>query len=85
MNLAIDFNDQPPFQADEIDDERTDWKLPPETTPRQLTMPDETPQHSLALGLMGSEMSRCLVRHASAMGRGVLDGEGDASIDFSDV
>ena len=85
MNLAIDFNDQPPFQTDEINDKRADWKLPPEAMASQLPMPKLSPQHPLALGLMGSEMSRCIVRHGSAMGREVLGGEGDASIDFGDV
>ena len=55
---AVDFDDETPFQADEIDDAWADRALPPETMTRQLPVPEMSPELLLGVGHVSMQPTR---------------------------
>ncbi len=60
MLPTIDFDDQTFLEANEIHDEGTEWRLPPETRPIELAAAQRPPQFSFGISHCGAQLSRVI-------------------------
>ena len=71
MHVAIRFDDDAAFEADEIGNKGSDWVLPAKPMANDLTVAQNLPKGFLGFGLMRSQMARLLVRHFGTTARPV--------------
>jgi hypothetical protein len=60
MLAAIEFQNQTPFQADEIDDIVAEWKLPAKLKIREAPVSQPSPDELLLFGLASPKVSGSL-------------------------
>ncbi len=63
MHVAIRFDDDAAFEADEIGNKGSNWVLPAKPVANDLTVAQNFPEGSFSQRLMSSEMSRMFVWH----------------------